>query len=208
MYPTAEVRWFYPGEIPKKVLTGYIQAGSEPTQFPPRTDHYLATPGRDDLGIKMREGFLEIKQRGDSYGIHHFNQDVSGSIEAWQKVRVELSQIDSGLAARGFFSDGDNWIAVRKHRWLRSYQVMEIGDIAEVPLCTDRANGCEWELSQVYFGEMENPWWSLAFEAFGNPTVLVNNLIIVVEETFTGIGHKPYDSNDSFSYPSLLNLNT
>jgi len=207
MYPTAEVRWFYPGKIPKKVLTGYIQAGREPTLFPTRTDHYLTTSGRDDLGIKLREGFLEIKQRSDFYGIHQFNQDVSGAIESWQKVRVKLSQIDSELAAHGFFSDGDNWIAVRKRRWLRRCQVMEIREIVEVPMSIDRANGCEWELSQIYIGESENPWWSIAFEAFGDPTVLVNNLLIVVKEAFIGIGSKPFHPKDSFSYPSLLNSN-
>lgn len=206
MYPTVEVRWFYKGEIPTKVLTDYIQGGDEPVHFPPRTDYYFVVPGRVDLGIKLREGLLEIKQRTKTHKVHQFNLYTFGIVESWQKWGFALSQPDSGSYTDKFSSRNASWSAVVKHRWLRKYEITPDRRALELPQSTTITNGCEWELSNVHLEGIDSPWWSIAFEAFGEEHRLFDSLVTAVKKALTNIEDQNFLRTDSFSYPAWLNL--
>ncbi|NIV28827.1 MAG: hypothetical protein GWN58_04720, partial [Anaerolineae bacterium] len=63
MYPTLEARWFMRGSIPHEVREWFARGEPAPIHEPPRMDHYLRLQRSNALGIKLREGRLEIKQR-------------------------------------------------------------------------------------------------------------------------------------------------
>ena len=62
MLPTTEIRWFFAGDVPAAVGAWFGRA--VPAAEPPaaRRDYYLQqAERRDDLGVKLREGRVEVK---------------------------------------------------------------------------------------------------------------------------------------------------
>ena len=68
MFATAEVRWFYEGAVSPEVLEWFEQGELTPEEQPYRVDYYLRLSDRDSLGIKLREGRIEVKQRHRQHG--------------------------------------------------------------------------------------------------------------------------------------------
>ena len=80
-----EVRWFFEGRLPAQVSARF---GSEALgEFLPateqRTDLYLAT--REELGVKLRDGKLEIKWRPDPNQPLTVSSLLQGQAEYWDK---------------------------------------------------------------------------------------------------------------------------
>lgn len=63
MYPTAEVRWFHRGKVPLDVMAWFLRLHGEPEEPGHRVDYYLRLSDADALGIKLRDGRIEIKTR-------------------------------------------------------------------------------------------------------------------------------------------------
>ena len=204
MYKTVEVRWFFKGNIPPQVMSAYINKGNEPTIHPPRVDHYLLLPDRDDLGIKIRERALEIKHRTNTYGMVQFNSQTAGYVDGWQKWRFDLSPSSPTFAHN--IGSSNRWLAIRKQRWLRTYSLTNPDDLHEVSDKMEIENGCEWELSKIQIQENDDSWWSIAFEAFGNSGFLREALFQVVENALINIGNVDYQAASSKSYPAWLSL--
>ena len=204
MYPTVEVRWFYEGMVPPAVLQWFQQADQELVQQPPRMDYYLRITDREGLGIKLREGRIEIKQRHQQLGIVRFHERVAGAIEYWRKWSFELGEMHGGLAVRAAVDS--SWIGVSKARGLRRYRLT--GERKVVAMSTEAYadRGCDLELTNVRVGE--KAWWSLSFEAFGSEPTLRENLLLVAKQVFA-IGEPPaLDARDSCGYPKWLMLIT
>lgn len=95
-----------------------------PTKVPEkREDVYLYTPGCDYLGIKLRQGGLEIKWRYLEKTAMQFGSLVKGNVEKWKKWRCA----DSSEESFSLQQIGDNpvWVKVRKVRYSQLYQVVE-----------------------------------------------------------------------------------
>ncbi|TVR84469.1 MAG: hypothetical protein EA405_01510 [Rhodospirillales bacterium] len=86
-----------------------------------RQDRYLVRPGCTDLGIKIREGRLEVKGRLAIDGLAGLGRAGQGCVESWAKWSLppdprggawwqHLAQVEAGA---GF-------VTVAKHRWLWS----------------------------------------------------------------------------------------
>jgi hypothetical protein len=161
-------------------------------------------PDRNDLGIKLREGKVEIKHRTHQYGVLHFHPHAAGYVDAWRKWSFDLATFSADPKPRSPWSDW--WIGVRKERWLRRYLVTEIRRVTEVPDGVMIENGCEWELSRIQTEGVEGVWWSTAFEAFGEVSALKDILVEVVGKTFMDISGWEYCAEDSISYPKWLGL--
>lgn len=202
MYPTIEVRWFQEGEIPPPVLEAYRRAAPFDVDQPPRVDHYLHIPGRDDMGIKIREGLVEVKHRTHPFGIARFHDRAEGLVEGWMKWSFELANLPLYMEEVGPWANW--WVAVRKHRWLRKYRVMDDRRVVAVPLGEICDRGCEWELSEVRIEGIPGMWWSLAFETFGLEEVSKEAFVSVVKKSgFQGL-EMPFRLEDSFGYPEWL----
>ncbi len=97
---TAEMRWFYKGDLPEKALqrfwSGDLSTGEVKREK--RIDFYLYLPGVDGIGIKFRvetnipenatnriEVKLEVKNRQRENGVIPFLTGVTGRLEYWSK---------------------------------------------------------------------------------------------------------------------------
>jgi hypothetical protein len=200
MYPTAEVRWFHGGRAPAHVEAWFRDCGREPTVQPVRVDHYLRLTGGDSMGIKVREGRLEVKQRYVSSRTVHFQPRISGVVEHWRKWGIPLAVGPHHVSGR----PGASWIEVEKERALCRYRLLEDRRIVATSTDWNPAQGCDLELTAVRVRGRE--WWTLALEAFGQSDTVLENLLRVTEVVF-GAGEPPtLEAADSYGYPRWLEL--
>lgn len=150
MESTAEMRWFWPGNGNDSDFRALAQRlGLGPAQT--RTDHYLVFP-EPGVGVKMREGRLEIKQR---VGVRA-EPEWAGIMEHWVKWSAD--------AAPDHFRGNGTWRAVRKSRRLLVLVPGEAG-LLPAPSGSDPGEGCNLELTEL---EMDGTRaWTLGFEAYG-----------------------------------------
>jgi hypothetical protein len=66
MFPTTEVRWFTQGVIPSEVLRWFHEERKAFEEQPLRVDYYLRIVEGESLGVKLREGRLEINNGRES----------------------------------------------------------------------------------------------------------------------------------------------
>jgi hypothetical protein len=147
---SAEMRWFWAGngkDAPFRALGTRLGLG--PAEV--RTDHYLVFPG-SGVGVKMREGRLEIKQRLGSRA----ETDWEGIMEHWVKWSAD--------AAPDHFRGNGTWRAVRKSRRLLVL-VRGEAELVPAPPESDPGEGCNLELTELEMNGTRA--WTLGFEAYG-----------------------------------------
>jgi hypothetical protein len=200
MYPTVEVRWFYEGMVSPAVMAWFQQVEGKLEEQPCRVDYYLRLTDRGSLGIKLREGKVEIKQRYHQHGVVGFHERVSGLVEHWRKWSFELVEASGDLTSIAV--PASSWIAVKKERKLRKYGLT--GDKRIVAVSTGECHdqGCDLELTKVSLEGRE--WWSLGLEAFGHESALQENLLLVARQVFVADESPAFDAKNSYGYPQWL----
>ncbi len=197
MFHTAEVRWFYPGDLPTDILawftTGQIITAEE------RTDHYLIFPGCETIGVKIRTGQFEIKALKGGSEVVQFADTVTGRSDCWVKWSHSQPDIDW---LQTLDRTQNRWIDVTKVRRQRRYAI-EQGQVREVDLDTAIPEGGAIELTHIRAGG--GAWWTLALEAYGEPNRMRATLQYIAE-TFFARYPPPYrfDTTRSCSYPVWL----
>ena len=192
---THEVRWFAPGKIPLPVQTWFKDFGKRVVQ-PPRTDDYLLGVSAT-LGIKTREGSLEVKQRTAERGDYTFHPRLTGRVESWVKWSFPLAT--SGLPMN---LDVAHWVAVHKARQLLLYTFSEDGEIKLNPPGEYPTPFAGLELTEVQLAEKET-WWTIGLELNGPPETGHTNLLRLAEHVL----NSPPDElmhAQSLSYPAWL----
>ncbi len=195
MFPTVEMRWFYPGTIPANVLAWF--AGNDKDDQVParRVDHYLPLFDTDALGIKLREGRVEVKQRRRSFGEAHLHEQVSGQMEHWRKWSFALAP-EQG-------AETESWTAVHKERWLRRYYPLDDGRLQVLPVSIYPERACDLEITNVR--ARGQAWWTLCFEAFGPEPALKALLVQVSGQILKSQPPPvPLTVEASYSYPRWL----
>lgn len=206
MFPTVEVRWFLRGEVPSDILGWFQNQGHAFEDQLPRDDFYLLLEDGESLGIKLREGRIEIKQRHGQPEIAKFGKHTFGWVEHWIKWSFVAHETDNYLAR---ISELNNWwIGVRKERKLRTYQVLEGGTLTGVSSSELIESGCGWELARINYLRAEDPWWSLGFEAFGKGSNLWDTLSLVTDSILKFEDAPVFTVEDSFGYPRWLQIVT
>jgi hypothetical protein len=201
MFPSMEVRWFYQDTVPAEVAEWFHSGTGQAEEQSPRVDYYLDLQEMDGLGIKLREGRLEVKRRQRRHGIQRFCEQATGAVEHWRKWSFELSM------GEGELSDSlwpvSSWVAVQKERHLRKYRVGDDDCLVPVPAEAYPERGCSVELSTLCVEGQD--WWSLCFEAFGYESSLRQTLLLVVEEVLA-CERMPFslDAKASYGYPRWL----
>ena len=199
MLTTAELRWFNRGTLPKEISDWFNCLGDDLAPPEERVDLYLSSIGCDYLGIKLRQGRLEIKWRQAELGRVRFADGVEGKAEKWGKLLCEGSTADNlqllDVAGRA-------WVNVKKVRSQRQYQVVPGKFTIAVPVTESIDQGCNVELTHL--GINGNAWWSLAFEAFGTEDCLMDNLQTVANWVFNNYRGPKLQFEDSYAYPRWL----
>ena len=201
MFPTIEVRWFHKGVMPDDVIPKILSKDQKLIEQPLRKDRYYYKTSDGTMGIKIREGRIEIKSRFDDYGNIKFNEQIEGRVEHWQKWSFNIEETD--LNYRNVLETTSSWIGITKERKLCRYQISD-NHLSILPENEFSEMICHFELANINIrGE---DWWSLAFEAYGEGSKLFNNLVLTVKHVFSDIDLPLFNINNSFSYPKWLEL--
>ncbi len=208
MWPTMEVRWFGAGSVPAAVREWFGAGDRTPEHKPGRVDHYLHLPDINSLGIKLREGKIEVKKLHQGHGAVRLHERVMGVMEHWRKWSFLVAQSRAvGEAQPGGLADAlappSAWIAVQKDRELLKYQVDDDERVLTVPTDQYARRGCYIELARVTTGRV---FWSLALEAFGPESSLPETLLLVAQRVFARGNAPALEVDDSCSYPAWLHV--
>lgn len=199
MLTTAELRWFYPGKLPQAVIHWFNneQLGKHLAPTEEREDTYLYVPESDFVGIKLRQGRLEIKWRKAELDNLEFGK-VTGKAEKWAKWLCEDASNESFQPQVVIGKKA--WVSIQKVRTQRKYQVSLEQTVVAIPINDSSDRICSVELTQL---KIHNDlWWSLAFEASGNE--LTDTLKIVAEWVLQFYCEPTLSLPDSYAYPIWL----
>jgi hypothetical protein len=164
-------------------------------------DVYLLIPGSQDMGIKWREGGLQIKGRVASLGTQQLARH-HGRVERW--VKWSYTGVPEGYR-RLFAAESDPSLqtrSVRKTRALRRLRLDTMTGVArEVDANTfvDRGLGCELTDLEV----SGRAFCSLAFEAFPDDSAMHEAFAGTVSMFLEGLTME-LDAARSMSYPAWL----
>lgn len=180
MLTSLEIRWFYRGKLPPVVLSWFEQDQLGGQLQPPeeREDVYLYSPGCEYLGIKLRQGRLEVKWRQAELGNVRWMR-VEGKLEKWGKWLC----VDPSGDFKPEVVAGESWVSVKKVRSQRLY---------------DNYN---MELTQLYV--KGNDWWSLGFETVGAESSN-DELQTIANSVFESYNHQRLTIDYSYAYPKWL----
>ena len=218
-----EVRWFLPGELARfPELRDWIEAarpfptdGAVPPPAPVdrldgAPDVYVLVPGGDDMGLKWREGQLQIKGRLSRIGLQRFASRFYGSVETWAKWSYQSDDLRRALHAWFAPAASAQWqtVAVRKTRIQRKVRLDARRRHVEVALDAYPDRGLAVELSDLDVDGQR--YCSLAFEAFPNDTELVESFREVVDAWLSELRAPGVvlAEHQSMSYPEFLSRRT
>lgn len=191
--------------MPPRILTWFHRIEQKlqqkPQQQPPRVDYYLNLGGYDSLGIKLREGRIEIKQREAEHGTVHLGRRLAGMMERWRKWSWALTESDTSLVQGWIASPA--WVGVEKKRWLLMYQTSREEGIAPALEGKVVEQGCQVELASIE--AQGHAGWSLSFEGFGGEASGRETLLLVAAHLFNGEpADLPLSTGNSYGYPKWL----
>lgn len=199
MLESVEVRWFGRGEPPPALTDWFTRAVLHAEQQPVRVDHYLRGSGSDALGIKLREGRLEIKRRVASAGLRELAAGCAGYVETWRKWAFLLAP-----EAQAFESpESGSWASVTKSRHIGRFVLSAAGQPVPAALDALLPAACDCELTAVALGRSE-PWWTLGFEAFGPALSALGLLLAVAHQLLRMALALSLTEEMSQSYPAWL----
>ena len=155
-YDTLELRWFGRGPIPAATQAWFDALPGLPEAEDERVDCYLGTETADGLGVKLRDGALEIKQRLSRSGTTIVAAHCAGRPEGWRKWRFLLARQSERAATEG------GWLSVPKRRQLRRYRLVD-GDPLPADGDAEADAVCRLELSRIELDGEE--WWTLGLES-------------------------------------------
>jgi hypothetical protein len=218
-WSTVEVRWFFEGALEETGrgveawFRARAHAGSrqpapiawEPAPPAWRQDRYLVVPGHDDMGIKWREGRLEIKGREAALGPRVFAPGIEGRCERW----IKWSYAGDRVAQRflDLFHDDrsvDGAVLIEKRRLQRLFRLDDRGETTEVGGVEPRERGVNVELTRIRVRDRPEAHWSLAFEAFPGDVHTAEMLAPIVARFLEGFPVMPLAADRSRSYPRWL----
>jgi hypothetical protein len=176
-YHSAEIRWFLPHQgqwdtllawftrqgqlnIVEETIPYIRQPDAAPfvKQERSRTDEYLLLPNCETVGVKHRQGRLEVKAL--VAGPRPFAQDgVAGRVDQWVKWSFKpaesiASALESELLLSGI------WRQVEKQRYTQKCAAVAGGVTAVSPDAWPDA-GCNIELTLVGLGRGRESWLAL-----------------------------------------------
>ncbi|WP_235526438.1 hypothetical protein [Nostoc piscinale] len=96
------------------------------------------------------------------------------------------------------------WVNVQKVRRLQYYQILSDSSVQTVASNDSIDNGCGVEITQLLI--QEQSWWSLALEAFGEDSYLLENLHVTASWVFNNYKGTQLIAANSYAYPRWLEL--
>ena len=191
---TLELRWFGPGAVPAPVQNWFDALPGPVAEEAHRHDCYLEAETTPSLGVKLRDGALEIKQRLGRAGTTIVAAHCAGRPETWRKWRFQLARPPPSTAG------DEGWIDLAKARLLRQFQLRD--GLPEPSSAPAPETACLAELTRIELdGE---PWWTLAFEAPASAGPAEALLLPVAHGLLTQDRAPELPAQSCFGYPQWL----
>lgn len=164
MYKSKEIRWFSHTEN-EAIGKWFEENGFSFENANTRTDYYLPLKDQDDIGIKLREGNIEIKQRTSRSPKEKLAKSVKGYFEHYIKWSFTSAEEDP-LFQEIIEEEKYHWLAVRKERIGFKLKENKNGSIIRVKMDEYLEYGCQVEYTRLKIkGEL---WYTLGLEWFGD----------------------------------------
>jgi hypothetical protein len=203
---SAEIRWFFKGQIPK-IVEEWFKSSVHHKFQETREDIYLLFPGSSCVGVKIREENFEIKPLLSDLGEYTLNEDATGKIEVWEKWKT---MGDSGTHFIEIAKGSADWLKVKKEKMLRKFTFFN--SISEINPDLEIEDGCSLELTRILINDIN--FWTLGFEAYekkgsgveivkGVAKKIMNEEIPLQFELENGV-QSNYSIRNSCSYPAFL----
>ena len=196
------MRWFFRGDVPLEVQAWFHAGQGQPAEPQVRVDHYLRIAEGDTLGIKLRDGRIEVKQRQHQFGAVALHERVTGIAEQWRKWSFALADRTDYFSSVAVPALG--WVGVHKRRWLSRYRITDSRELLAMSLTRYPDEGCDLELTSVGISGCE--WWTLGFEAFGTEASLQEHLSLAAEQLLEATKPPSLPTQNSFGYPRWLQI--
>lgn len=172
-FGTIEVRWFYRGALPTEVEDWFATKEERLEPLDTRSDVYLQSHA-PDLGVKFRQGKLELKYRQALHSVTIADDIVQ--IEQWTKWictdRVGMTPTEPKLG----------WIEVAKIRDRRCYRIDRDGNMTQIAIPT--ADAAAIELTQLQVNGQH--WWTIGCEYFGTQIAIESQFLSLVTALRSG----------------------
>ncbi|MFD1096094.1 hypothetical protein [Salegentibacter chungangensis] len=162
MFKTREIRWFSRAKD-RHIIAWFAGKGLDFETAESRTDHYLPLPQKEDTGIKLREGRLEIKQRTTGPEKAKIAPNAEGYFEEYVKWSFGIAKTDV-LAKEIVRENKYDWIKVEKKR-LGLNLVKENGQLNFRKLDEETDSACQMEYTKIEVNAEQ--WFSFGLEWFG-----------------------------------------
>lgn len=195
MFKSREIRWFYPTEL-KSVEKWFMDNGYTFENADPRTDYYLPLKNQDDIGIKLREGNVEIKQRIARTKKENISELANGYFENYIKWSFSSAERDP-LFQEIIEGEKFNWLGVRKERIGYKLKENQNGSIIRVKLDEFPEFGCQVEYTRIKI--KEELWYTLCLEWFGEKEIEID--LSILDEM---LGDQELKASNSMGYAEFL----
>jgi hypothetical protein len=192
---TCEIRWFL--KTPLSGIAGWLEdLEADRITTENRTDFYLFLPGRKDLGIKIREGRLEVKHRTAPPWPKQIAPAWEGYLEAWVKYGFELGR---NKTERPLWAGEDPTLheVVKYRRAMLIHQTD--GELTFGPLQYGNTTAIQLEYTKLRV--LEETWYTLGLE-------WPEDLELQLPETFFReiLGEDRLTRAESMGYAEFLQL--
>ncbi|UII22188.1 hypothetical protein [Fulvivirga ligni] len=194
MLNSVEVRWVFEGKLPEVMETwaDTFQAKHQPV----RTDYYFHKHDQGTLGIKLREGNIQIKPLINTLSKYSFGAH-EGQLEQYTKWSYA---VEDNKEWSFMIQHPETWVEITKSRKMTRF-TLEGGFPDRIEMGVNVEEGCEMELSHLSVRDQD--YWTLAFEAFG--TTPEENLHKVLRHIFeTSEPPVTLSLENSFGYAQLI----
>jgi hypothetical protein len=208
---TVEIRWFFKGLIPAEVETWFARQlpGNNLLHETPRTDIYFIVQERDDLGLKLSRGSLELKWRQDSQPFSLDAPVLAGVKETWIKEKWKYAKKHGDKIASGFNRPRlKGWrVEIQKQRTVREYRADSSEKITALTqfLNFDALTGENYppvvKIELTTLSKLGKPWWTLGLEAAGEPQTLQQVFEQAVHDLLKDYPQTDLQSSNSYGYP-------
>ena len=199
MFKSKEIRWFTK-EVNPNILKWFETHHLSFDTTTPRTDFYLPLPEKPDMGVKLREGQVEIKIRKDKPVADALHNNATGNFELWEKWSFK-ARLNDSLALAIIEEKEYDWVEVYKERIGVKLTLDEERLIVVRSIKERLSYGCQVEYTRIIVNHEE--WFTFCFEWFGDDEIELDTQLIG-----DILGDSKLAQKDSMGYPQFLNLNS